>query len=1003
MKKLTGLCCMLMFGMSLAATPPGTVNYQGVLRDAAGTPLDGDHDMVFRFFTAGIGGDEILIDEHLAAGTGAVSVAGGLFNVGLGSGTIVDGSGPGINTGFSRIFRDHASVWMGIQVGTETLSPRVEVHSAPFALNAAAVGGILPQTLLTNSATPETKAGDLQVDGTLIAGGGNLVMTGGVAMEVQGPLTTLAVEVGSDNDDPEMTLDAFGRLKVKSGIHLSGSAEQIYWNGSNGFTMTDELRIPTSLSMGPSGAHSLAWDDINYRFGLSDNLKIQGYVDVTELRFNGATGNTMFSDGSRVFLDGDLLLDGIMSAEEISIHPDGPDAMQTIYFYDEGFATGEHLRWHDFDDNFTLSDSLVVFDTLNVGTSFAIAKSYNHFGSGSPNSGDMTLPGDIYVNGDLEVNETLYADGIRINPGGPDKSQSIYFYENGSQTGAYLRWDNTINNFVLSNVLHGPIDNNFWLESDGSLRMMIDDDSTTTGGVAEWFHNGSYTGSNKLGELQEDGDLRIRGTLSQNQVFDLAESFWASEPLQPGDLVAADPDIPGAVRKVTSATAGSVLGVVSAKPGVLLGSAPFDAGGLKNAWGEKIHDRFMAERPRLEEEVLQDRPELASVRSILALREVPAPVDVSAGNAATISTEATNPGMTGASADSSSPMVSSDAVSVPGSEAAWMEHESTVETALLDRFFEDHVVAVALAGRVPVMVDASSGPIAVGDALAPSEIPGVARKADGRTVAIAIALEPLASGQGMVLGFMTRFETSGGGLEKLETVVNERTPDPDTGVQAVPGNLQVVLDQGADEQAQFSIHRDGAATGQAGDEVFRVDEAGNVFARGAFRPHAMDLAEFFPVSEPVMAGHVIAIDPHEPEYCRLAATASDPAVVGVVSTEPGLLLGGSVQRIVGADAQLAGELQQAWEAGDKDRHDEIWNLLTASFLENHAAVALSGTAPVKVDAGYGDIRPGDLLVSSPTPGHAMRGDDPAPGTVIGKALSGLDTGTGTIRVLIFMR
>jgi hypothetical protein len=56
-------------------------------------------------------------------------------------------------------------------------------------------------------------------------------------------------------------------------------------------------------------------------------------------------------------------------------------------------------------------------------------------------------------------------------------------------------------------------------------------------------------------------------------------------------------------------------------------------------------------------------------------------------------------------------------------------------------------------------------------------------------------------------------------------------------------------------------------------------------------------------------------------------------------------------------------------------------------------------------AGYGAVETGDLLVTSPTPGHAMSAPDavPSPGTVLGKALEPLDTGQGTIRMLVMMR
>jgi hypothetical protein len=49
------------------------------------------------------------------------------------------------------------------------------------------------------------------------------------------------------------------------------------------------------------------------------------------------------------------------------------------------------------------------------------------------------------------------------------------------------------------------------------------------------------------------------------------------------------------------------------------------------------------------------------------------------------------------------------------------------------------------------------------------------------------------------------------------------------------------------------------------------------------------------------------------------------------------------------------------------------------------------------------VYPGDLLVASPTPGHAMRGDAPLPGTVIGKALEELTSGSAAISVLVMLR
>jgi hypothetical protein len=63
-------------------------------------------------------------------------------------------------------------------------------------------------------------------------------------------------------------------------------------------------------------------------------------------------------------------------------------------------------------------------------------------------------------------------------------------------------------------------------------------------------------------------------------------------------------------------------------------------------------------------------------------------------------------------------------------------------------------------------------------------------------------------------------------------------------------------------------------------------------------------------------------------------------------------------------------------------------------------VTLGAFKAIRVDASYGSILPGDLLVSSPTAGHAMRANDPQPGTIIGKALGSLEEGQGTVPVLI---
>src|SRR5262249_3901694 len=68
-------------------------------------------------------------------------------------------------------------------------------------------------------------------------------------------------------------------------------------------------------------------------------------------------------------------------------------------------------------------------------------------------------------------------------------------------------------------------------------------------------------------------------------------------------------------------------------------------------------------------------------------------------------------------------------------------------------------------------------------------------------------------------------------------------------------------------------------------------------------------------------------------------------------------------------------------------------------------VALVGKVYCRADAQFSPIEVGDLLTTSPTPGHAMKATDPlkAFGAVIGKALRPLKAGTDLIPILIALQ
>jgi len=153
------------------------------------------------------------------------------------------------------------------------------------------------------------------------------------------------------------------------------------------------------------------------------------------------------------------------------------------------------------------------------------------------------------------------------------------------------------------------------------------------------------------------------------------------------------------------------------------------------------------------------------------------------------------------------------------------------------------------------------------------------------------------------------------------------------------------------------------------DAKFIVESDGDVKADGTFTSPAADVAELLPAAAGLEPGDVLVIGP-DGQLAR-STQAYQPTVVGVYSTKPAFLGGAEIE-------------------------DEI-NV-------GKVPLAVVGVVPVKVSAENGSIQPGDLLVASSTAGHAMRaGANPAVGTVVGKALAGLDSGTGVILMLVVLQ
>jgi hypothetical protein len=148
---------------------------------------------------------------------------------------------------------------------------------------------------------------------------------------------------------------------------------------------------------------------------------------------------------------------------------------------------------------------------------------------------------------------------------------------------------------------------------------------------------------------------------------------------------------------------------------------------------------------------------------------------------------------------------------------------------------------------------------------------------------------------------------------------------------------------------------------------------GDLTVDGNIAAKYQDVAEWVPAVEQLAAGTVVVLDPSKSNHVISSSKSYDTRVAGVISAQPGIMLG---------------------EKGD----DKV-------------LVATTGRVLVNVDATNGPIEIGDLLVTSDREGVAMKSQPVEfggvrlhrPGTLIGKALEPLSSGTGKILVLLSLQ
>ncbi|KKU14608.1 MAG: hypothetical protein UX21_C0014G0010, partial [Microgenomates group bacterium GW2011_GWC2_45_8] len=236
----------LLLSPSLVTANSPETSFQGRLENASGTPIGDPTDLTFKLFTASTLGTELY-------NSGACTLdpdADGVFNTQIG-----DTCGGAIA---SSVFTENQDVWLEITVVAETLTPRQQIATVAYALNAETIQGFpISSTIsaIRNTVVPMNQFGEIIVGEqsprlTAVSG----------TFQISAPALSIITATGT-NGNISIAPDGTGQINVTgnttttnffnvsnaqltTGSLITGTAA----NGNTGFELIDLLSgaSPTS-------------------------------------------------------------------------------------------------------------------------------------------------------------------------------------------------------------------------------------------------------------------------------------------------------------------------------------------------------------------------------------------------------------------------------------------------------------------------------------------------------------------------------------------------------------------------------------------------------------------------------------------------------------------------------------------------------------------------------------------------------------------------------------
>lgn len=273
-RHLLAVALLLLLPLTHAAVP-NLINYQGLVTDTAGEPLDGTYSMTFKIWTSSTGGTIRWQEVH-----SSVNVTEGLFAVSLGS----------QGTPLTESVLNTSQAWLEITVAGEIFTPRTQMTSTGYAHRVSTIDGAEAGTINGNL----TVGGSLQVGGQFAPTGG-IVMPSGITIQSTG--SSVLIIAGSS----QITISPSGGVTIQSSTVTINATDELILSATNKVAINAPwIDIHSTDSLGlrsDTDINFTAAVDLNAVAGAKIDASAGSFMDLTAAASMNLTATIMNLQG----------------------------------------------------------------------------------------------------------------------------------------------------------------------------------------------------------------------------------------------------------------------------------------------------------------------------------------------------------------------------------------------------------------------------------------------------------------------------------------------------------------------------------------------------------------------------------------------------------------------------------------------------------------------------------------------------------------------------------